>query len=417
MHRILKSLSDVGDLPGLFIFESQDSWKIFQNPIGQIWCDKEGTHQIFRGSKAHSKNSLFTLVEDLLSDKQFILGGYFGYELLHDLETVPTAPGAPTIPSGFLYIYEKTSTHELRKLPSPNSANSVKIKNQKIALEDRLAPYLTESKSSYLGKIIQIQELIRRGELYQLNLTQRFSTPFFDSPFSLFSRLAEETQDTHYSYLSAATNSPFQVISASPERFFRLLNRSVICSPIKGTIARGRTLQADEDNKKILQSSDKDRAELAMIVDVIRNDLGRIAQTGTVSVSTHAALHSFPTLHHLITDVCAEMGNSITPVGVIKSLFPSASITGAPKIAAMKWILQFEESPREVYTGSMGWLDSGSAEFNVAIRTGVLKDHKFSFSTGGGITIASVPEFEYQETLVKALSLISALESLQQLSA
>ncbi|MCB0335056.1 MAG: anthranilate synthase component I family protein, partial [Bdellovibrionales bacterium] len=196
------------------------------------------------------------------------------------------------------------------------------------------------------------------------------------------------------------------ILSASPELFFHRSDATILCSPIKGTRPRGVSEQQDQNLANELQDSSKDRAELAMIVDLVRNDLGRIAEIGSVQVRTHARLESLPNVHHLVSDIEATLSKQIVFSDIIRALFPSGSITGTPKIAAMELIATLEQRPRRIYTGSIGCVGPNRlATFSVAIRTGICADGTFRFSSGGAVVIDSIPDDEFEETLAKAQSL------------
>ena len=204
----------------------------------------------------------------------------------------------------------------------------------------------------------------------------------------------------------------FQILSASPELFISAKDSKLFSSPIKGTIPRPPTLKQDQAALESLKHSEKDQAELAMIVDLIRNDLGRISEIDSVRVLSHARSFSLPNVHHLVSDICCSRKSSVSFVDLIKALFPGGSITGAPKIAAMKFISELEQSKRGIFTGSIGHLGpNGLLHFNIAIRTALLIKQRLHFNAGAGIVIDSDPELEYEETLAKASGIFNAWET------
>ena len=192
------------------------------------------------------------------------------------------------------------------------------------------------------------------------------------------------------------------VISNSPERFLSLRGGRLESKPIKGTISRDTDDNLDILKQKALRESRKDMAEHIMIVDLVRNDLGRVCKYGTVKVDRLMDIESYANLHHMVSTVSGEITEGVSPVDCIRAAFPGGSITGAPKVRAMEIIHEIEQCPRWIYTGSIGYIGfDGSMDLNIAIRTAFIKNGKVYFSAGGGIVADSVPESEYEETLLK----------------
>ncbi|GAB6100198.1 aminodeoxychorismate synthase component I [Halanaerocella petrolearia] len=263
------------------------------------------------------------------------------------------------------------------------------------------------TRNEYLEAIKKIQDYIQAGDIYQANLAQRFSGKTSMSSYELYSRLRRVSPAPFGSFLNF---SDVDIISNSPERFIKVRNRIVETRPIKGTRPRGSCPKEDQQLKEELLNSAKDRAELLMIVDLERNDLGKIARVGTVKVPELFELEEYANVHHLVATVKAEMSSDKDIVDLIEGVFPGGSITGAPKIRAMEIIDELEPTKRNVYTGSIGYIGfDGSVDLNIAIRTVVKKDEQVCFQVGGGITWDSDPVAEYQETLDKADSIIKAL--------
>jgi para-aminobenzoate synthetase component 1 len=272
------------------------------------------------------------------------------------------------------------------------------------------------TKQSYLGSIDQIQERIREGETYQVNLTHqlRFEVPEHTwSPQSVFARLRRESPAS-FSVFFARPNS--FVVSASPERFFRIDGDRISASPIKGTRPRSPNLQEDENNRLDLLSSAKDAAENVMIVDLIRNDLGRVCLYGSISADKICEVERHRTLYHLVSTVSGTLRPGVGLSEVIRALFPSGSITGAPKINTMRIIDEIEPHGRGLSMGMIGYVAPPGflaphrvVDSNVAIRTMVVRGSVGEFSVGGGIVIDSLGEDEFAETLTKAEALRSAI--------
>jgi para-aminobenzoate synthetase component 1 len=247
------------------------------------------------------------------------------------------------------------------------------------------------------------------GDIFQVNLSQRFSHPFAGGPLALNRAVGKRTAAPMAAYVQ---HDGVQIISASPERFLRFdpATRNVETRPIKGTRPR-RTDPADDARlARELEASDKDRAENVMIVDLLRNDLARVCEPGSVRVPVLNALESHPTVHHLVSTVIGVLRADCDALDLLAATFPGGSITGAPKLRAMSIIRELEPLTRGVYSGSIGWIGlDGAMDTNIAIRTVTLADGIATFHAGGGITAQSDPEDEYRETLDKAGALIAAI--------
>ncbi len=202
----------------------------------------------------------------------------------------------------------------------------------------------------------------------------------------------------------------FQVVSNSPERLMSVNDGIIETMPIKGTRRRGGSEAEDKALIEELKNSAKERAEHVMIVDLERNDLGRVCETGSVEVSSFETIDTYPHLHHMVSTVAGRLEKGVTSVDALKALFPGGSVTGAPKIRAMEIISELERAERGVYTGGIGWLDyDGGMDVSMAIRTAVCKDGFLYLSVGGGIVADSNPEDEYEETLLKARDFLDSM--------
>ena len=277
------------------------------------------------------------------------------------------------------------------------------------------------TKQDYLDAIDRIKELIRRGDTYQTNLTQQLSgeLPSDLTAQEIFWRLREQNPAPFAAFI---TRSDSTVISASPERFFRIADGRIITSPIKGTRPRGNTPGEDADLREELLTSEKDRAENTMIVDLLRNDLGRVCEYGSVKVDSLCELEEHPTYRHLVSTVSGKLREDTTIGEIIRAVFPCGSITGAPKISAMRIIDELEPHVRGLSMGAIGYyLPPGKEwqaarvvgvadyDLSVAIRTMVVRNGIATFNVGGGITIDSDPKAEYEESLLKAKALLDAV--------
>ncbi len=263
------------------------------------------------------------------------------------------------------------------------------------------------SKEQYFSALLQAKEYIRNGDIYQVNLTQRFCSEYPGGVEGLYRRLRRINPGA---YAGVLRYPDFSILSSSPELYLRARGREVITRPIKGTRPRGKTREEDEQLKSGLLRSEKDLAELTMIVDLERNDLGRVCDYGSVTVSGYPELETYSRVHHLTATISGKLAQGKNIYDLIRASFPGGSITGAPKVRAMEIIDGLEPHARGPYTGSIGWIGfNGNMELNIAIRIIILKDQSAYFPAGGGIVADSDPELEYQESWIKALALWEAL--------
>lgn len=267
------------------------------------------------------------------------------------------------------------------------------------------------TKEKYLKAVKKALRYIESGEIYQVNLSQRFEMKLPHSNFDrlkLYQVLRYLSPSDFGCYLDAGR---FQIISNSPERFLHLRNRKVETSPMKGTCARGRNPKEDKSLKQKILNSRKDKAELLMVTDLERNDLGKVCQFGSVKVKTMREIEKYQYVYQATSTIEGTLGPDKDGFDLLNACFPSGSITGCPKIRAMEIIEELEPYRRNFYTGSCGYISfSGNLDFNILIRTLLMHDQKIYFQTGGGIVADSDPEKEYLETLVKAKAMRLSLE-------
>lgn len=265
--------------------------------------------------------------------------------------------------------------------------------------------------ATHMERIEVARKDIAAGEYYQVNLAHRFSAPMQGDPLDLYLRLRSANPAPYAGFLRGSCGA---CLSSSPELLLEFDGTSARTRPIKGTAPRYADPVADLAARDALWNSPKDRAELAMIVDLERNDLGRIAQAGTVRVQQFPELESYARVHHLVATVSATPRPGVDAVDLLQALFPGGSITGAPKLASMEAIARLEQEGRGLFTGSLGFVDfRGHAHFNILIRTVLWRplgvgQGEISFRVGGGITWASDPAAEDQETLHKAHGMVDA---------
>jgi len=257
-------------------------------------------------------------------------------------------------------------------------------------------------RGTYDDAIERIKRGILDGAFYQVNHTLRLRSRWRGDPVAVYERLRGAQPASHGIYVDTG---PMQIASASPELFFARSDRRIVTRPMKGTARRGRWGEEDRAAAHALRASAKDRAENVMIVDLVRNDLGRIARTGSVTVPSLFDVERHPTVWQMTSTIEAELRDGVDLGGIFSALFPCGSVIGAPKIAAAAWIAEHEAAPRGVYCGAMGVVrPGGDCTFNVAIRTLVLDRERGTaeYGAGGGITIDSSPGVEYDEVLAKA---------------
>ena len=329
--------------------------------------------------------------------------GYLGYEVHRFLENSPVTAGDDIgLPDHWLGLYDKAIVFR-NESKSRSKSMSMRGRANKIPLMSSF------SKAEYLEAVRRVKDYIAAGDVYQVNLSQRFSTPLEIDPWDMYLLLRERNPAPYAAYINAGD---FQIISSSPECFLTLdpISRRVETRPIKGTRPRSADPIEDDRLARELESSEKDMAENVMIVDLERNDLGRVCEFGSVKVPELALIESHPTVHHLVSRVTGRLRDDCDSIDLLTATFPGGSITGAPKIRAMEIIAELEPVRRGVYTGSIGCLGfDGSANLSIAIRTAIVKDGMCHFHVGGGIVADSDPESEYQETLDKGRAFMEVL--------
>lgn len=259
-------------------------------------------------------------------------------------------------------------------------------------------------KHVYAAAFASIQRYLEEGDCYQVNLAQRFSLPVAGSPWAGYKQLRQHGSGPFSAYMNIPE---MQILSTSPERFLHLQRGRVETRPIKGTRRRLDDAQLDNQQRLALLSSEKDRAENLMIVDLLRNDLGKCCQTGTVKVPQLFALESYATVHHLVSSVSCQLSGAEDALSLLRACFPGGSITGAPKLRAMEIIEELEPHRRGVYCGSIGYIGfNGDMDSSIAIRTAIHHQQRLYYAAGGGIVRDSVCEEEYQESFDKAAAFL-----------
>jgi len=264
------------------------------------------------------------------------------------------------------------------------------------------------TKEEYIRAVQKAREYIEAGDIYQVNLSQQFSCETDKHPIEIYSR-SRENNPAQFSALICVNQNQW-ILSSSPELFIDLNKGKVITKPIKGTIRRGNSAEEDEELKIKLFNSEKDSAELLMITDLERNDLGKVSKPRSVKVNSLKKIESYASVHHLVAEIESELEDGKDIFDLINAMFPGGSITGAPKKRSMEIIDELEKCKRGVYTGSIGFIDlSGNAKFNISIRTIVYDNRKLYLSLGGGIVYDSDPEKEFEETLHKGKKIFESV--------
>jgi para-aminobenzoate synthetase component 1 len=257
--------------------------------------------------------------------------------------------------------------------------------------------------------IRKIKDYIAAGDIYQVNMSQRFETPFAGDPFALFKTLYQKNPAPFFAFVHAGDHV---IVSTSPERFITRRENRVETRPIKGTRPRGITPDEDARLRRELAESPKDDAELSMIVDLMRNDIGKVCEGGSVTVREHKRVEAYANVYHLISIVDGVLDPGADAVDLIRATFPGGSITGCPKIRSMEIIDELETRRRHIYTGSIGYIGfHDTLDLSIAIRTATIVNDRLVFSVGGGVVYDSDPEDEYHETLHKGRTLLDTLAS------
>jgi len=439
---------------GRYSFLGSEPFLVMNSRGSEITLVRGREHEMQHGNPFDAMGKLLEIykLDHCPAPVPFLGGavGYFSYDLCHFIEHLPsTAIDDLKLPESYFAFYDTVvafdhlegraylvatgfpETEEKQRLSrarmrleaikawlyatSPSQETSLPRRerlgegefqpiqeNRKVLLKSNFTP------EEYIKAVDRVREYIAAGDVFQVNLSQRFEADLKITPYELYKRLRMVNPAPFASYLN------FQgvtIVSASPERFLKVHGDLVETRPIKGTRPRGREPVEDERLAQELTHSTKDRAENVMIVDLERNDLGRVCRYGTVKVTELAILETFPTIFHLTSTVVGRLRRGKSNIDLLKATFPGGSITGAPKVRAMEIIDELEPTKRSVYTGSIGYISfNEDMDINIVIRTFLIKEGKAYFQVGGGIIYDSDSEAEYMETLDKAKALIQALQ-------
>ena len=401
-----------------------------------VWLDSNKYHQTYSSYDAvlavdgltsiqsNAQNAFKNLKEYQTHIKDWIFG-YLTYDLKNDIETLESnnfdglkfpemyffqpkklflIKGA-TIEVGYLKAFKNEIKGDLNAIRHceeerrGNLPNNIKIK-------------LRIHKDSYFEKVTTMLAHIHRGDIYEANFCQEFyAEDIVINPLETYFKLNEISKPPFAAFLKCVD---LYLLSSSPERYLMKQDQTIISQPIKGTAKRSTNLDEDELLKMKLSLDEKERSENIMILDLMRNDLSKTAIKGSVRVEEMCKVYTFDQVHQMISTVTSKIEKSTHPVDVIKSTFPMGSMTGAPKISAMKIIEELEETKRGLYSGAVGYFSPrGNFDFNVVIRSILYNETKkyVSYSVGGAITAKSDPQKEYEECLVKAKAMREVLEN------
>ena len=361
---------------------------VLKDPAGPGWLLFQEPGQVIQAWQPGQVLPALRQLETAVEAEGLYAAGFISYEAAPAFDSALQVRPDGGFPLLWFGLYPAPRREAL--LPSPAEAPPA-----------ALAWSPSVNRDEYDRAIARVKDYIARGDTYQVNFTLRLRAPFVGDAWELFLRLVQAQPTPYSAYLDIG---PFVVCSASPELFFQLDGDLLTARPMKGTAARGRTLAEDQEQASWLQRSQKDRAENVMIVDMLRNDLGRVAQVGSVTVPSLFQVERYPTLWQMTSTIQARSPAPLSEI--LKAVFPCASITGAPKPRTMRIISALETAPRRVYTGCIGYYAPGrQARFSVAIRT-VLVDRQArqaEYGTGGGIVWDSTSAGEYAECLLKAV--------------
>jgi para-aminobenzoate synthetase / 4-amino-4-deoxychorismate lyase len=380
--KIRSAETDIGALakfanePGFILLREKSGWRMYRRPVRVLSARDPETLQ----------DALAAIDQQVRSGGE--AAGFLSYEAGYALEPKlrPRLGGRSDLLCWFGFY---DTALRLDQLGFPPGDSRQIVQNR--------APQIT--RGQYDAALSAIHEWISAGDVYQINFTYRVAFESLRCAWCLFTSLCHRHPVPYAAFVNTGLE---QIVSLSPELFFSIRGRRIVVKPMKGTADRGLTLEDDVRCGEALRVSEKNRAENVMIVDLMRNDLGRICSSGSVRTTRLFEVERFPSVWQMTSTVEGELGEECTPDSVIRALFPSGSVTGAPKIRAMELISELETAPRGIYTGSIGYFARTQAQFNVAIRTAILQGRDGLLGVGGGITYDSSSAEEWKESQSKA---------------
>nr|WP_325062692.1 anthranilate synthase component I family protein [Massilibacterium senegalense] len=359
--------------------------------------------------------------------------GFLSYDYVRYLEDIPTiATDDLQTPDVFFVMFDefaildkKTDTLWLISYDYPENAVLVQHRMEYYAqlFQSDIGPYKYDRSMSPMGEVAadsltkeafmenveKAKAYIRAGDVFQVNLSLRHEESLLTHPRQIYRTLRRLNPSPYMAYIQTPD---FQVVSGSPELLLKKEKETLVTRPIAGTRSRGRTKAEDKQLMETLKLNEKEQAEHVMLVDLERNDLGKVSEFGSVQVTQFMTIEKYSHVMHIVSEVVGKIRKERTGIDALKGMFPGGTITGAPKVRTMEIIEELEPTRRGIYTGSIGWLtNDGDMEFNIAIRTMYVKDGKVYVQAGAGIVNDSLPEAEYNESLKKAQALWSAKEA------
>lgn len=415
---------------GKYSFIGYSPFLVFKSKNEKITIEKDNNIKVFAGNPFDELKNIMKNYDFNYESKFPFMGGavgYLSYDLCHHVEKLPRSAIDDVniydchfgLYDGVIVVDHNTNETYACSLGIKDNAETI-IKSIETIMEKKPLPIIEEenneeviiksnfTKENYMQSIKNIKDYIKNGDIYQVNMTQRFEAHISQSPLSLYSKLRRINPAPFAAFMDIGNH---HILSSSPERFIQIRDNHIETRPIKGTRPRGNTPSEDIVNKKDLLNSEKDKSELLMIVDLERNDLGRVCKIGSVKVPELFTLEEYPSVYHLVSTVIGTLKDDLHPIDCIKYAFPGGSITGAPKIRAMEIIDELEPTQRNLYTGSIGYIGfNGDMDTNIVIRTILCKNNKAYFQAGGGIVWDSDPLLEYEESLHKAKALMNSLK-------
>ncbi|KGR33985.1 para-aminobenzoate synthase, component I [Vibrio campbellii] len=402
------------------------------NPIATLETVAGDTHIKTESQQYLSQQDPFLLLDELQQqllphleldskwDLPFVGGalGYFSYDLGRRVESMPELATkdlqTPDMAVG-LYEWALVIDHKLKQacMVGQSIEQAWQWLNSQSPADGEDFKLIGDWQSnmtqeSYASRFDRVQEYLLSGDCYQINLAQRFNASYQGSEWQAYTKLEAANQAPFSAFIRMPNSA---IISVSPERFLELKDNVIETKPIKGTRPRSQNTELDQANAHDLQTAEKDQAENLMIVDLLRNDIGRVASPGSVHVPKLFDIESFPAVHHLVSTIRADLDTQYSAADLLRACFPGGSITGAPKVRAMQIIEELEPHRRSAYCGSVGYISRhGRMDTSITIRTLVAEDNKLYAWAGGGVVADSDCAAEYQETLDKLSKILPALK-------
>ena len=429
---LLDSASNVSEM-GNYSYITSDPFILIESSGHETQITRHGISEILTANPWDVLQDMLskysTVQNDISIPFQGGAVGYWTYDLGRIVEELPTIADKeydyPEMSVGFYdWVLVKDHNEDSVTLLTSDYNSKITPEYRKKWVLDRINNFINKpfeefnferrklesnfTLEEYVYGVEAVKKYLEAGDIYQANISQRFSIPFEGDPWKLYLKLRESNPGAFSAYIAT---SNLKILSSSPELFISLNGSDIKTRPIKGTHPRSIDIEEDKRLSNQLVNSVKDQAENVMIVDLMRNDLGKVSSIGSVEVTNLFELEGHPTVWHLVSTIESKLNPRYKAVELLRQCFPGGSITGAPKIRAMEIIEELEPSRRGVYCGSIGYIGfNGNMSTNIAIRTMTLENNTIVFHSGGGIVSDSDPINEYDETIDKARGLLNALD-------